>query len=1635
MWSYKTKRCIFEGNSSQVFLAEHLETGQSLIVKQLRGLYPSADAMAAFAREFEITRAAAGPQVIEAYELRVDRGTAGIVMEDFGAQSVAQIMERDGRLELRRVLDLAVQVTQALNHIHRHGIVHKDINPSNIVWNTRESKVKLIDFGISQVIDRAAVRHFSGTPAYMSPEQTGRMNRDLDARSDLYSFGVTLYELLTGQRPFESEDPLDLVHAHIARSPAPPHELVDLPPGLSELVMMLLNKRAEDRYAGASGLGHDLAAIRDGRAIELRRQDRDTRLRIPQKLYGREAELVELVEAFEQAASGQTTLLLVAGAPGVGKTSLIHEVQQPLVARRGLFVEGKFDQLNRGTPYDSLIQALRGLVRQLLTESEERIALWRETVLESVGGSAQVLLDVLPESELLLGSQPALEELAPTEARNRFRLVMASFLRALGTAEHPLVLFLDDLQWADLPTLELLSHLATDPETRHLLVLGAYRDNEVHPSHPLMTTLGGLSVHTIELGPLPEKDVLQLVGDTVEQAPGFLRLALLCQNKTHGNAFFLRRFLESIFQRGLLEYDLEADCWTWDQETLQAQSATDNVVDFMTGEIEGLPPECRAALQVAACVGNTFDLTTLAQVLELDLDQALKNLKPALKAELIQPLDEHFYFAEKASNFKYRFAHDRVQQAAYATLTPDQVAATHLGIARQLDPDQQLFEAVEHMNQAGELLDTESRVRLVELNLEAGRRATRSAAFEPAHAYYLRAYQELEAGAWESRFETARAVHLEGARAAYLSGHYEVMDERLRVLTEHCRSPLERVEAKEIKIQALIGQQRLVKAVYTALEVLEELDCKLDPEASKDDIQSAIASALTLLAQTEIRTLGEAEDPQVVAALRIQNQIMAAAYLGVPNLLPLLCANMVQTSLKRGLTPEAVYGYSVLGLVLVAVNMLEAAYQLGKTAMRMLERWDDRAVKLKNLHVVGGVINGYMEPLRSAVDNHRQVYRLGVDTGDLEYAAWGLHNEVANSFWSGMELNELAATTEHHMVVLHHHKQLPALACTYPFAQLLNNLLGKAEDPAVLIGPDYNEQTHMAELLEGKVRGAIFCLATEGMVSRFLFRRLEEVVERADRYAEYIDGVQGTYQVIAWHQYRALAILGLAQDRESALGSIAPHRELLASLAQVAPENFEHRSLLLEAELARLDSNRGEALELYEQALASAHKYGFIQDEALANELAGRYLLDLGSISPARGYLLQAIFLYGCWGAAAKTTQMEEEFSELLAGFRHFMSARGGTTRTGTSTLSSASEVDLAAVIRASHSLSKQIVLSELVQSLVRLAMEVAGAQRGFLLLREGDSWNAVCQGEVGDGIELRTPQSYPDLPEKIIKYVRRTREDLILRHAFEEGLFRDDAYVHRRATRSVLCMPVQHQNELRAILYLENDLTGGAFTPHHLDLLRLLGAQAAISIDNAQLYDTLERRVEERTLKLRQEIKERTRVQEELRVLATTDSLTGAFNRRHFLELSEQEYQRVRRYPTPLAAVMLDADHFKVINDSYGHDVGDEVLKALARTVKAELRTSEIFGRLGGEEFAIALPATPAGGALVVAERLREAVGAIKIPREEGLEFTVSMGVAELQEGDDSFAALLSRADQALYQAKTRGRNQVVLAEAKVTT
>ena len=1465
--SYDVGERVFEGARSSVFRARRRADGMPVILKRLRDPHPTPALLAALAREVDITAAVAGEGVIAVLEHSAEDG---LVVEDFGARSLAMIL-RERRFGLSEALRLGVQIADALARVHHLDVVHRDVNPSNIVLNEATGVARLIDFGIAQVLTRETTQTFEGTPRYVSPEQTGRMNRPIDHRSDLYSLGVTLYELLTGAPPFDARGRLELVHAHIARTPVPPHEIdPQIPISVSRIVTTLLQKQAEQRYLGARGLRHDLARcleqIGEGtsaRAFTLRQKDIDERLRIPQALYGREREVATLSDACAEAVKGRARMLFVAGYSGIGKTSLVREVRRLLAGGRARMVEGKYDQFRRGQPYSGFLHALGDLVRQLLAEPDDVVAGVRARIVESVGGNGRVLVDLVEELASVIGAQPEVEVLPPAESKNRLQLAIVSLLRALATPERPLVLFLDDLQCADLPSFELIERVVCDPSVRHVLVLGAYRDNEVGPDHALFAAARAMEaaaaeVETITLGPLGEEDVMRLVSDAVYAAPGHLRLAAACHDRTRGNAFYLNRFLESLYEDELLRFDPSSGHWRWDLDGIAARPVTENVVDFLAGRIRKLPDADRACLLDASAIGDRFDLDTLAAARGATRKDTLDALAGAIRAELVQPDAEGFWYVravdEAHTNFGWRFAHDRIRQAASELLDGEGEARVHLRVGRHLlarlspaERESRVFELASHLQAARPFLDSGELRVLEELQCLAGRRALASAAFDGAHAILSLVIADLPADAWELRYEATLAVHLDAARAAWLSGHREAMETLVATARDRARSSLDQVAAREIEIAALVGQERLGEAVSTALSVLEALGVSFPTSPTEADVGAALASTLAAVEAAgagAIAALPEVADERVAVAMRIQSAIMSSAYLARPGLFPFLTCSLVATSLRHGLTRQSPYGFAVFALVLNVIDRLDTAHTLGDVALALLDRWDDRAVRARTEHVVYNQVKSYTEPLRPTLDAQMRVFRLAMETGDLEYAAWALQCVCCNGFYAGLDLVDLGERVTRHVATMRQHQQRPALACSTPWAQLIENLVSGGDAPARLVGPAFDEAVELAAHRASNFRGAACVVTTAGIFSRYVFRDLEGAVSWADAGAEFLDGAGSTYHVVWWHQYRALAHLG----QGGAPAAVAESRAKLATWSRFSPGNHRHRLELVDAEIARAEGRVADAMASYDAAISAARAGRFLHEEALANELAGRFYQSRGVRTAARAYLGESAWLWRRWGALAKATHLEAEFPELLDRTRALGAVDDASTSWGASTTAPSGGLDLDTLFKAASAISGEIHLDRLLARILEVAIENAGATRGLLLLDHDGALRVDASLSVGSAPRVAAGTALADCPSlaaNVVSYVARAGQPVLVADAREDARWQGSARFTADQPTSVLCVPVAHKGIRTGIVYLENDLASGAFGEDRARVLALLASQAAVSIENARLYRNLESSLE----------------------------------------------------------------------------------------------------------------------------------------------------------------------------------------------
>lgn len=1428
-----------------------------------------------------------------------------------------QRLKLAGMLDLDSFIQLAITITEILGQIHQRHIIHKDVNPANIVLNPSTHQVKIIDFSISTVLSREKPTFrnphmLEGTLTYMSPEQTGRMNRAMDYRTDFYSLGVTLYEMLTGQLPFTSDDMLELVHSHIARQPVPPHEMMEhgaaddtqTIQSLSQVILKLMAKNAEDRYQSAYGIKADLEQIREQRATSKNQHpvslfvpgmhDISDRFSIPQKLYGRDWEVEDLLSAFDRVCRGSSELMLVTGAPGIGKTALVQEVHKPITRQRGYFIAGKFDQFQRNIPYSAFIQAFRSLVLHLLTESEERVEQWRTDILESLGTNGQVLIEVIPEVELIIGPQPDPPDLGPAESQNRFTLLFQRFTAVFASSEHPLVLFLDDLQWADTASLKLLELLLTDTNSRYLFLIGAYRDAELDASHPLRLTVQAIThadvaVNDLRLDPLTVSDIATLLADTLHCAAEQVgTLADLLVVKTDGNPFFLNEFLKTLYVDELLRF--EGSGWTWDIDQIQARQMTDNVVELMASNVLRIAAQTQDVLKRAACIGNQFDLATLALVSESSPGDTARDLEEALREGFVIPLGESYKLMAldvpgltDSVTAEYIFAHDRIRQAVYSLIPEAEQQATHwrIGMAflnqcETAPPDdhhatleERIFDIVNQLNQGQTICGVQLMCkRLAELNLLAGQRAKASAAYEPSYAYLKTGLSLLEDDAWQCCHDLALALHGEAAEAAYLCGNFEDMERLSQVALQHTSTLLETVKVYEVRILAAIAQNQLLQAVQTGLSLLNESGILLPEQPDTADFLAGLQEVTTALGGRPIESLADLPpmtDPHKLAVMRILLSLTSPAYLVTPQLAALISFKQVVLSLTYGNAPMSPFAYGMYGFILAGVlGDIETGHDYGMLALDLVEHPDSREWKTSTMHIVNAGVRHWKEPLAKTIPALLAAYQSGLETGDVQYAANAAYMYTVNSYLAGRNLVELAQEREAFSRTIAQLKQEAALRYHEIYRQVILNLCGQNQneqnlEPCRIRGSVYDETVGLPKHLEAGDQTALHIVYSQKLVLAYLFYRYDDAMENATLAEQSVVGVTASPQVPYFYFYNSLARLAFAgrgkqgNTPDQQLEKVAANMEKLRMWAQHAPANHQHRCALIDAEQARVLGNDGEAREQYDTAIALAQKYGSIHEEALALELAGRFYLEKGLPDIADMYLRKARYAYQQWGAQTKVNDLENRYPSLRA--LAAQSSSGTTTITSTTQMAGASDLlDLNSVVKASQAISGEIVLDNLLSKLMDTAMENAGAQRGVLVLEQDGQWVIEAEGTIEDG-ELMTangggqphthfstlhahlPINNTLLPLSIIYYVGRTHKSVVLNDARKEGTFAQDTYIREHQPRSLLCSPLIHQGKLSGMIYLENNLTTEAFTQERIIILNILVSQAAISIQNARLY------------------------------------------------------------------------------------------------------------------------------------------------------------------------------------------------------
>ncbi|MDZ8032937.1 AAA family ATPase [Nostoc sp. DedSLP04] len=1508
---YNFIEALHEGVNTVIYRASKQSDRSLAIVKALKAEYPSLEELTRLRHEYKISQILVDIEgIVKSLALENHHNGLALILADFGAESLKKYIS-DRQLSLTEFLTIAIQLASTLTQLHQAKIIHKDIKPDNIVINPKTGQVKIIDFSIASRLEKenqsiSNPNLLEGTLAYMSPEQTGRMNRSIDYRTDFYSLGVTFYEMLTGALPFNAADSLEFVHCHIAKTPIAPQEFnPQIPSAVSDIVMKLLAKTAEDRYQSSLGLKADLETCltqlqTDGEISHfiVGQLDSYSQFSIPQKLYGREIEVATLLEAFDRVSSGTTEMMLVSGYSGIGKSCLVSEVHKPIVRQRGYFISGKFDQFKRNIPFASLIQAFQDLMRQLLTETDEQIAVWKSKLIDALGSNAQVIIDVIPELERIIGPQLAVPQLGSSESQNRFNRVFQQFIHVFSQPEHPLVLFLDDLQWADSASLKLIQLIMTDPDSQYLLLIGAYRDNEVSATHPLIQTLEeiqqtGAIVNNIILQLLDIAHVNQLVADTLRSEILKVKpLAELVFTKTQGNPFFLTQLLKSLYQDNLLYFDFERGFWQWNIEFIQGVNITDNVVELMVSQIQKLSEKTQNVLKFAACIGDKFTLDILAIINKTSQSETAADLWEALQSGLVLPLNNSYktplvfdseqietenrrsHINQPSSPITYKFLHDRVQQASYSLIPDDQKKQTHLKIGELLlihtserDIEENIFEIVNQLNVGAEFIAQQpQKDRLAQLNLIAGQKAKAATAYESSVKYLNVGLELLAADSWQCQYDMTLNLYVETAAVEFLNTNFERAEMLSDVVLAQAKTLLDRVQVYETKMQFYIAKNQMQAALNTGLQVLKMLGL---PLAAKSPTR---LTRLNLGGKRieDLIELPEMTDVYKLAALRILINLIPPVYIVAPELYPQVVFKMTNLCLKDGNSPLSAYAYVLYGMFLCgAFEDMDSGYQFGQLGLKLLNQFNAKEMTAKIYETFNYFIRHWKEPGINTIEPLIEGVQRGLETGDLEYASYSACFYCTHLFFIGENLEIALQKQAHYIALMQRTKQEFQIIYAQIVRQTSLNLTRKTAEPYRLIGESFDENKMLPILINSNNYMAIYPIYVSKLILGYLFKNYDRAAENALLAEKYEQGGQGLMYKAEHKFYSSLTLLALYPSasqtaRQQYFSQVIAQQKKMKQWALHSPANYQHKYDLVEAEKARVLKQDAKAIAFYDRAITGAREHGYIQEEALASELAAEFYFACGREKVANTYLNDAYYGYGCWGAKAKVKDLEKRYPQLFRISKR-ESVSTNVTQIINSTGENASDsLDLATVMKASQALSGEIVLSNLLTKLITIVLENAGAQTGYLILEKSGDLLIEASGAVDkvdvtvlQGISVSTSQQ---LPISLINYVARTKENIVLNNATREGTFTTDTYIVNHKPKSVLCTPLIHQGKLSGILYLENNLTIGAFTSDRLEVLQLLSSQAAISIENARLYKdlklantNLEAKVQERTLELQE--------------------------------------------------------------------------------------------------------------------------------------------------------------------------------------
>jgi len=1470
---------IHYGFESLIIKSETNGLSKPSCLKVLKEEFPSKEMLLRLENEFNLCSKTKCSSVRKAFKREKIEGHEDIVLEFIEGKGLNELLSSE-KLNLVQQLQLATDISSALSDLHKEKIFHRNIQPSNIIVEHSTNKIFFIDFGLASegnLFEKEFTLYQEKeieALKYIAPEQTGRINHAIDHRADLYSLGIILYRIFTGRLPFESDARLELMYANIAKTPVKPIEVnVQTPRVLSDIIMKLLSKNAEDRYQSAFGVKCDLEKclnqlVTNGKIDDfvIATLDFSGTLNFSNKLYGREKEINRLMDLFGKCANGQKEILLISGNSGSGKSTLVEELRNVVSQKKGIFIKGKFDQISSDTPYSTIIQAFAELVQLILAGDKTFQEKWKKKIKDAIGNSGKILTQFMPGIETLIGKQPDAPELKGLEAQNRFNYEFNRFYESLTDKDSPLVIFTDDLQWADASSLNLFKIILENRNIDYAMLIGAYRKNEVDDNHPLNKKLNELKEDNVpfeqmELNDLSNNDVHDLVSATLlSTLDNVSLLADIIYNKTKGNAFYVKQFLKSIYEEGLLHFDFDSMKWQFNSELILQMNVSGNVVELMNSFILKLPAETLDLLKTASTIGDHFSKRNLS-VIKQESERNIENLLDLSVTEgLIIP-----------SETEYKFAHDRIQQVIYSLIPDEEKTAMHHLNGQRLtahfndnEIQEKLFDLANQWNLgADNIADKKERNYLANLNLMAGRKAIASTAFSQALLYFEKGLHVLDKEDWNTQYDLMFQLTGDAADAAYLSGQYEKVDNLVGDLLQHSKSLTDSAKGHEIDIKKLIAQNKTLDAVKLGLNILGEMGIHLPLKPGKMHVMKDLVQMKFLLRNKSMdyfNNLPEMTDPEKNAAMRILSDISSASFFAVPDLVPLLAFRMIRLTIEYGLSRKSPFSFAAYGYILsVYLNEIDKGISFGEIALHL-------ARKIHAGELIGSILatsNIFLVhrriPLKDTIHGLDKAFTSCLESGDNEYASYAAHNTVYQLFIMGHPLADLLKKAEMLELKIEKFKQDLTLRRLQLFRQSISNLIEEIKNPDILSGKMFDESK--MDITDVTKSNEIYFqnLYLQKLYLALLFNLNNNALKYADIAEKYQESVKGTALYPLFYFYRSLLILDTSPNstsKKSILNQVRKDINELKKYEKYCPKDYSHKIILLEAEYKYIEGDNEEAKILYDKALKKGTESNMTNDIALTWERAGQFFINTKQDLLANFYLQNAYRIYKRWGATAKLKQMESHYIQLRGGgeaeWQNQISGEPSKQQTG--------NIDLETVLKASATISGEIILPRLLKKMMQIILENAGAQNGFLIMEKEEE--KFIEAEIKEGIEdIKILQSIPVsqsnlLAESVINYVYLTKETVILDDAGKSGLFANDDFIKSNECKSILCIPLLNMGKIQAVIYLANDLISGAFTAKGVGVLKLLAGQMATSIENALFYSELENKVEERTTELQIEKK-----------------------------------------------------------------------------------------------------------------------------------------------------------------------------------